>query len=177
MIEAVNAVVSNAPLVRAQADQVDVAHAALAASAVQASEESSSGGPRAPYVSPYVFVDVNFDKAVLQLRDGDSGDVVQQFPSESTLEARRRAEAFSTKNAKVAAEVRGDQGEARLTVTKSDAKVEAAPQQKQNQPAPVALPSVGTAATTAVQAQAASAALEKSAHITSPSTSGEGVSA
>ncbi|AEP09103.1 hypothetical protein MICA_769 [Micavibrio aeruginosavorus ARL-13] len=48
---------------------------------------------QAPYISPYVHVDVNHDKAVLQLRDPDTGDVVRQIPSEPMLDAMRRQDA------------------------------------------------------------------------------------
>lgn len=80
MIEAVNAVVSNAPLLRGNTEQSAVA---VAANPGRVQEAASL--PQAPYVSPYVFVDVNYDKAVLQIRDGDTGDVVRQFPSETAL--------------------------------------------------------------------------------------------
>ncbi|MCK6418079.1 MAG: hypothetical protein L6Q57_03960 [Alphaproteobacteria bacterium] len=170
MIEAVNAVVSNAPLIRGQVDQVDAARAAVEASAPQASEVTSAGGPRAPYVSPYIFMDVNFDKAVLQLRDGDSGDVVQQFPSESTLEARRRAEAFSARNAESsAALLEGTQEIDGAKVSVAAAAVPSVQPEKTKSNVQVNVP--------AVQAQAASAALEKSAQINTPHTSGESVSA
>ena len=42
-----------------------------------------------PYISPFVHVDVNYDKAVLQLRDSSSGEVLEQFPSKKVLEERR----------------------------------------------------------------------------------------
>lgn len=47
---------------------------------------------QAPYVSLYIKVDVNFDKALLLMRDSDTGDVVRQIPSETQLEAYRRAQ-------------------------------------------------------------------------------------
>lgn len=47
---------------------------------------------QAPYLSLYIKVDVNFDKAILQMRDNESGDVLRQIPSESQLEAYRRAQ-------------------------------------------------------------------------------------
>ncbi len=86
MIEAVNSVVSNAPLIRGSLDQTNSARA------TDVEIEVSAAAPQAPFVSPYVYVDVNFDTAVLQLRDSDTGDVLRQFPSESTLEARRRVD-------------------------------------------------------------------------------------
>lgn len=86
MIEAVNSVLSNAPLLRGNAEQSSSARPENIVA------ESISRIPQAPYVSPYISVDVNFDRAVLQIRDGETGDVVRQFPSESALEAVRRAQ-------------------------------------------------------------------------------------
>ena len=88
MIEAVNSVLSKAPLVRPNAEQASGASSSIA------NLESVRQGPKAPYVSPYIRVDVNFDTAVLLLRDSDTGDTVQQIPSEGRLEERRRLEAF-----------------------------------------------------------------------------------
>ncbi len=83
MIEAVNIALQASPLVRGNAEQVSAL-------------ESTSANPartqkiaQAGTTSPYVYVDVNFDKAILQLRNPD-GDVVDQIPSESQLEARAR---------------------------------------------------------------------------------------
>lgn len=45
---------------------------------------------QAPYISPYIHMDVNLDMAVLQIRDSDTGDVVRQIPSDATVEARQR---------------------------------------------------------------------------------------
>jgi hypothetical protein len=89
MIEAVNSVISNAPLIRTSADQV-ASSRSFAADA--AAVESVARMPLAPYISPYISMDTNYDKAVLQLRDSDTGDVVNQFPSEQTLRTRQRVE-------------------------------------------------------------------------------------
>lgn len=42
-----------------------------------------------PFISPFVHVDVTYDKAVLQLRDSSSGEVLEQLPSRQVLETRR----------------------------------------------------------------------------------------
>lgn len=89
MIEATNSVLANAQFVRGVADQTSAARS-FAANPDRAQEVPS--GPSAPYISPYIFVDVNYDKAVLQIRDSDTGDVLRQFPSESALEARRKVD-------------------------------------------------------------------------------------
>lgn len=87
MIEAVNSVLVGAQLLRGTSEQTSQPRVD-----VQAPAQDRIPGPVAPFVSPYIFVDVNFNKAVLQIRDSDTGDVLRQFPSESTLEARRRVE-------------------------------------------------------------------------------------
>lgn len=89
MIEAVNSVISNAQALKSSSGQinpVDVSQASLEVGG------GASALPSAPYISPYIVVDTNYDKAVLQIRDSDTGDVLRQFPSESTLRARRNAE-------------------------------------------------------------------------------------
>lgn len=86
MIEAVNSVLSNSPLVRGSVDQASVARAEI---------QSVASSPQAPYISPYISVDINYNKAVLQIRDSDTGDVLNQFPSQSRLEAVQRAQSIS----------------------------------------------------------------------------------
>jgi FlaG protein len=84
MIEAVNAVVANASLLRGSAEQASAARS-FAANPARVQEVI-----QAPYVSPFIYVDVNYDKAVLQIRDSDTGDVLKQFPSEQTMAIRSR---------------------------------------------------------------------------------------
>ena len=91
MIEAVNSVVSNAPLVRGNAEQVSAARSYAASPEVAA--QAVARIPQAPYISPYISLDVNYDRAVLLIRDSETGDVLRQFPSESTLQQVRRSEA------------------------------------------------------------------------------------
>lgn len=86
MLEAVNSVLQTAPLARAQIEQVSVADSYAANP-----ERAQRALPQAPYVSPYIYVDVAHNKAILQLRNGETGDVEGQFPSNATLEARARA--------------------------------------------------------------------------------------
>lgn len=93
MLEAVNSVVSNAPLLRAQTGATDVARS-FAANPGRIQEI-----PQAPFVSPYIHLDVNYDKAVLQIRDGETGDVTRQFPSEQRLqEVRAQQRRIQTQN-------------------------------------------------------------------------------
>ena len=86
MLEAVNSVLQTAPLARAQIEQVSVVDSFAANP-----ERAQRALPQAPYVSPYIYVDVAHNKAILQLRNGETGDVEGQFPSDATLEARARA--------------------------------------------------------------------------------------
>lgn len=85
MIEAVNSVVANASLLRQSAQQAVSTQAS-------AEIESVASFPLAPYIDQ-ISVDTNFDTAVLEIRDPETGDVLSQFPAETTLEARQRAEA------------------------------------------------------------------------------------
>lgn len=87
MLEAVNSVLSNASYTKVVADQQSVANS-FAANPDRVQQASL----QAPYLSLYIKVDVNFDKAILQMRDNESGDVLRQIPSESQLEAYRRAQ-------------------------------------------------------------------------------------
>lgn len=84
MIEAVNSVVSNAPLLRGNAE------AAAASRAGNPENIQVAAMPKAPYISPYIHMDVDYDMAVLQIRDSDTGDVVQTIPSDTSLELRSR---------------------------------------------------------------------------------------
>lgn len=102
MLEAVNSVLQSAPLVRAQAEQVSTADSFAANP-----DRVQKAPPKAPYISPYIHFDVNFDEAVLQIRDSSTGDVLRQFPSEPILQNRQRqaarAEAASQESASKAA--------------------------------------------------------------------------
>ena len=84
MLEAVNSVLQTAPLTKGNNEQVSTVDSYAANP-----ERTQRVAPQAPYVSPYVYVDVNYNKAVLQLRNGDTGDVEDQFPSEAALRVRR----------------------------------------------------------------------------------------
>ena len=94
MIEAVNSVIASSSLLRGNTEQVSTARA-FAANPNRVQETASSGSQ--PLISPFpfIFVDVNFDTAVLQFRDS-SGAVVEQIPSQSRLEAQQRSQAEVT---------------------------------------------------------------------------------
>ena len=88
MIEAVSSVLLNAQSIRSSTDRVDVAAASNAVS----EGVDVSKVPVAPYISPYISIDNNSNQAVLQIRDSNTGDIVNQFPSEARLEQIRRQE-------------------------------------------------------------------------------------
>lgn len=91
MLEAVTSVLQTAPVARGNADQVSNARS------FAANPDKIQEAPRAPYISPYIYMDVNYDKAVLQIRDSETGDVVRQFPSETRLRS-QSAEAARTED-------------------------------------------------------------------------------
>ena len=78
MIEAVNSVLANASLARtSSAGQGGQERAEVSRSEIEV--------PKAPYISPYISVDNSYNQAVIQIRDSETGDVLNQFPSESRL--------------------------------------------------------------------------------------------
>lgn len=83
MLEAVNSVLQTAPVIRGNAEQVSTA------ASFAANPDRVQKVPQAPYISPYIHMDVDLG-AVLQLRDSETGDVLRQIPSEATIEARQR---------------------------------------------------------------------------------------
>jgi uncharacterized FlaG/YvyC family protein len=89
MIEAVNSVISNAPVNRAAVETQTTARS------LSANPEKTQEVAKTPYVSPYISIDRQYNRAVLQIRDSDTGDVVRQFPTEGQLKAYRAAQEFS----------------------------------------------------------------------------------
>lgn len=87
MLEAVNSVLQTAPVARPQVEQQSTADS------FAANPERVQKAPQAPFVSPYIFVDVSNNTAVLQIRNSDTGDVENQFPSEARLQAQARERA------------------------------------------------------------------------------------
>lgn len=85
MIEAVNSVISGASSARNIAVEATASNAA--ASNFELGDQIARA-PTAPFVSPYYAVDTNYNTAVLQIRDSETGDVLKQYPSESRLEQR-----------------------------------------------------------------------------------------
>ena len=74
MIEGVNASIASASVARVTAVQADAA-VSYAENPTQVQRIA-----QAPYVSPYISMDYTYDKAILQIRDSDSGEVVRLKP-------------------------------------------------------------------------------------------------
>lgn len=93
MIEAVNSVIANNIVLRSSAVQGSAPSVNVPA---PSAEGEAPRAPQAPFVSPYIALDTVSNRAVLQIRDSDTGDVEQQFPTESRLvqiqEAQARAQ-------------------------------------------------------------------------------------
>ena len=91
MIEAVNSTLSASSATRNVVVQNSTAKS-LSANPAKIQEAA-----KAPYVSPYIAIDRSSNRAVLQIRDSDTGDVVRQFPTEGQLKAYRTVQEFSDK--------------------------------------------------------------------------------
>ncbi len=89
MIEAVNSVLSNAAVTSRVAEQQSTARS------YAANPEKIQEVAKTPYVSPYISIDRNSNKAILQIRDSDTGDVVNQYPTEGQLKAYQAAQQAS----------------------------------------------------------------------------------
>lgn len=85
MIEAVNSTIANATAVRGLVGQIDSASVPAVSNVVPLDTASAPEVPQAPFISPYISVDLEFDKAVLQIRNSETGDVEQQFPTQSRM--------------------------------------------------------------------------------------------
>jgi hypothetical protein len=85
MIEGINASIASAALARPAVDQLErVASYAANPSQVQRVAQ-------APYLSLYIAMNYNIDKAVLQIRDAESAEVLAQIPSDAQIKAYRKA--------------------------------------------------------------------------------------
>lgn len=124
MIEAVSSTVSNAPVVRGQAEQASQARS-FAANPDRVQEVPKSG------LSLSIRVDLNFDKAILQIRDVETGDVITQIPTESQLKAFQRAEATRQEQASTTTEASqdGSSESVDITVDSTTATTTPAPQE------------------------------------------------
>ena len=163
MIEAVSSSLVSAQALRGNVGNVDASQPAVVREA-----------PKAPYISPHISIDIAHNTAVLQIRDSDTGDVKQQFPTESRLVQISQAQA------------RQEQQQA---VRNADIPDAPPPRQTADVPTSIPVPSVQSADIITVQdvtsstsanvsqpsPQVAAAALSASAQSTEPSTTGVSV--
>jgi len=100
MIEAVNSAVANASLLRTNGEQSQQSR--LSSIATSTDVEARVELQLAPFVSPFIEMDTNFNKAVLQIRDSSTGEVQRQFPSETTMRARAAQAEIETQSVRQA---------------------------------------------------------------------------
>lgn len=123
MLEAVNSVLSNASLLRGQSEQQSSSRA------LAANPESVQVVPQAPFISPYIHIDVNYRTAVLALRDRDTGDFLTTIPSDATLQAQAQDRARRAQVEAVSSQVAQPQQQ---QVRTAEAAPQAAPQAQVN---------------------------------------------
>ncbi|MGB1077467.1 MAG: hypothetical protein ACPG05_04095 [Bdellovibrionales bacterium] len=86
MLEAVNSVVSNAPLLKAATPQVSQPVAKSVSRSDYINVESTN------FTSRFVSLDETSRRAVLQIRDSSTGESLRQFPTESQIRAYLQAQ-------------------------------------------------------------------------------------
>lgn len=91
MIEAVNSAIAAASVIKSLPDQGSVASSISNGANQEIGAVTSGNSPKTPFISPVVFVNTDYNKAVLQLRDSETGDVVTQIPTDNRLAAQQRA--------------------------------------------------------------------------------------
>ena len=177
MIEALNSVVSNASAIRIASDQIDVSRA----SSGSARSGGAPSSPSAPFISPYISVNYNYNEAVIQIRDSNTGDVVDQFPSEARLEQIRRQEIerqqLAISRAQAQQQSASSETQARSQVASSSSQAE----QSVNSAAPISLQTQSfesaASVSTGASSQIASSALISASQTASAPTSSVSVSA
>lgn len=90
MIEAVNSALANGVAAKGAQESVSPARS-YAANPGKVQEVAI-----APYISPKVRMDVDFDKAVLEFRSAETGDIIGQTPSKQQLQAYRKSTTDAT---------------------------------------------------------------------------------
>lgn len=139
MIEAVNSVLSNVQASRGVVEQQSTARS------LSANPDKTQEVAKTPYVSPYISIDRQSNRAVLQIRDSDTGDVVRQFPTEGQLKAYRTAQEFSERQkAQAEAEIRQASGSVQTQSQTADPLIvdtpsPAAPTAQPSSPAPTSV--------------------------------------
>lgn len=89
MIEAINSTIANAQLMRGAVEQ-------QTERAARPEPQEAVDFVQAPFISPVISIDTEYNTAVLLLRNSESGEVVDQIPSESALQSDNRTQAPET---------------------------------------------------------------------------------
>lgn len=84
MIEAVNSALANSVATRGEVVQ------ASSTNSFAANPERIQAVAPAPYLTTKVRMDNDFDRAVLEFREAETGDVISQTPTEQQLQAYRK---------------------------------------------------------------------------------------
>lgn len=97
MVSSINTILANTPSLRNEAEQPsqNISVAEIEAAREAASDTQALERPQfvqAPFISPVVSIDSQFNTAILVLRNSDDGEIIDQIPSESALIARQRDE-------------------------------------------------------------------------------------
>ena len=82
MVDAVFSSVTTSTLIRATAEQ---------ASSSRANANKVQAAPQAPFVSPYIGRDQESQKVVIQIRNGETGKVIEQIPSKPESQQQQKA--------------------------------------------------------------------------------------
>ena len=90
MIEAVNSALANSVVARGE-----VAQASTANSYVANPGRIQQVAP-APYLSTKIRLDNEFDRAILEFREAETGDVISQTPTKQQLQAYRQSSTDAT---------------------------------------------------------------------------------
>lgn len=97
---------------------------------VNASTRNAAQYVSAPYYSPYIIVSGDSNKAILAIRDNDTGTVTQQYPSEAQIKAYQRSQQLQ---AQMAAELASKQAtaDAQISYTQQSSTPEELPENLQ----------------------------------------------
>lgn len=102
MLEAVNSVLQTTPLARGNIEQASNARS------FAVNPEKIQEIPKAPFITNYIAVDNNFDTAVIQIRDNDTGEVLGQIPSDAKLQAQLQAQRDAQSFEEIRSQISGD---------------------------------------------------------------------
>lgn len=141
MIEAVNAVSSNAQMLRAVAEQTSSTQ-----SFASNPTRVQSAAITAPYLSPHVDFNGGNSKPIFIVRDSSTGDAIRQFPTEGQIRAYQRAKEVQVRlqeSGQAASNARADSQQQRVDVVESSVQYKELRKAARQQDAPLPGSSVG----------------------------------